>query len=129
MTRVNIIIGHPRETRRDTFESLLFLVKAAWFGCDDTAVMIFAPYPGSEDTESLIRETGLCFGDDYYYLPLARSGWSSRTYNPVIGTKELICSQYIMLLAFYATAYVTRPWRIWKTTSSSNGGWPSAPSS
>ncbi len=31
-----------------------------------------------------------------------------------MGTKELICSQYIMLLAFYAIAYLTRPWRIWK---------------
>ncbi|MFA7000951.1 MAG: radical SAM protein [Candidatus Omnitrophota bacterium] len=114
VTRVNIIIGHPRETRRDTWQSFLFLVRAAWLGCDDTAVMIFAPYPGSEDTRNLIAETGLRFGQDYYYLPLARSGWSSRTYNPVMSTGELIFWQYLMLVAFYATAYLTRPWRIWK---------------
>ena len=114
VTRVNIIIGHPREVRGDVLASLFFLIKSAWFGCDDAAVMIFAPYPGSEDTANLIRETGLCFGEDYYYLPLARSGWSSRTYNPVMGTKELICLQYGMLLVFYAIAFLTRPWRIWK---------------
>jgi radical SAM superfamily enzyme YgiQ (UPF0313 family) len=113
VTRVNIIIGHPREERRDLWASLWFLVKAAWLGCDDAAVMIFAPYPGSEDTENLIRETGLTFGDDYYYLPLARSGWSSRTYNPRMGTKELIVMQYVMLLVFYGMAYLTRPLRIW----------------
>ncbi len=114
VTRVNIIIGHPREERKDLWASLRFLIKAAWLGCDDAAVMVFAPYPGSADTEDLICETGLQFGDDYYYLALARSGWSSRTYNSRMGTKELIVMQYLMLLVFYAIAYLTRPARIVK---------------
>ena len=73
--------------------------------------MIFAPYPGSEDTKKLLIQNRLKIGPDYYYLALARSGWSSRTYNPIMGTRELILMQFFMLLVFYATAYITRPWR------------------
>ena len=115
VTRVNIIIGHPREVRKDTLASLFFLIKAAWFGCDDAAVMIFSPYPGSEDATSLMQGAGSQFGEDYCYLSLERAGWSSSSYNRVMGTKELILSQYAMLLVFYAIAYLTRPRRIWKT--------------
>ncbi len=112
VTRVNIIIGHPQENKRDLMHSLRFLTWAAWVGCDDAAVMIFAPYPGSEDTASLIDQGVVSLTSDYYYLALARSGWSTRTYNPGMSTRFLILMQYGMLLAFYGVAYITRPWRI-----------------
>lgn len=111
VTRVNIIIGHPQETKRDLLYSLRFLTWAAWVGCDDAAVMIFAPYPGSEDTAALIHQGVVSLTPDYYYLALARSGWSTRTYNPGMSTRFLILTQYAMLLAFYGIAYLTRPWR------------------
>lgn len=112
VTRVNIIIGHPKENKQDLMYSLRFLAWAAWVGCDDAAVMIFAPYPGSEDTASLIDQGVVSLTSDYYYLALARSGWSTRTYNPGMSTRFLILVQYGMLLAFYGIAYITRPWRI-----------------
>ena len=111
VTRVNIIIGHPEEKRSDTWKSLAFLIRCAWRGCQDAAVMIFAPYPGSEDTKKLLIQNRLKIGPDYYYLALARSGWSSRTYSPIMSTRELIIMQFFMLLVFYAVAYLTRPWR------------------
>ncbi len=111
VTRVNIIIGHPKETWRDTRSSLGFLVKAALTGCEDCAVMIFAPYPGSADYKDLTAAGRVEFNDGYYYLALARSGLSSKTYNPVMSTRQLVLAQYGMLLAFYATAYASRPWR------------------
>ena len=112
VTRVNIIIGHPQENKRDLLHSLRFLAWASWVGCDDAAVMIFAPYPGSEDTASLINQGVVSLTPDYYYLALARSGWSTRTYNPGMSTRFLILTQYVMLLAFYGIAYITRPWRV-----------------
>jgi radical SAM superfamily enzyme YgiQ (UPF0313 family) len=112
VTRVNIIIGHPQEERSDTRKSLWLLVKCALVGCHDAAVMIFAPYPGSVDTQNLIDQGKVSVGKDYYYLALARSGWSSRTYNHVMGTKELLIKQYFMLCVFYAVAYITHPWQI-----------------
>lgn len=112
VSRVNIIIGHPAEQRRDIWKSLLFLIQCAWIGCQDAAVMIFAPYPGSEDFQKLMEQGKVQITEDYYYLPLARSGWSSRTYNPLMGTRELIMTQFFLLVVFYSIAYITRPWRI-----------------
>ncbi len=111
VTRVNIIIGHPKEEWSDIRKSWKFLVKAAWTGCDDAAVMIFAPYPGSADFRELLAAGKVSMDEDYHYLALARSGFSSKTYNPVMSTKQLIITQYILLLAFYGTAYLSRPWR------------------
>ena len=111
VTRVNIIIGHPQEEWSDTRQSLKFLFQAALAGCQDAAVMIFAPYPGSADFKALHDQGEVEFGEDYYYLALARSGLSSKTFNPRMSTRQLIFTQYGLLLAFYATAYVTRPWR------------------
>lgn len=118
VTRVNIIIGHPEEQWSDTRQSLKFLFKAALKGCDDAAVMIFAPYPGSADFEKLLAAGKVAMNDDYYFLALARSGLSSKTYNPRMTTKQLVFAQYGMLLAFYATAYLSRPWRVFKTLKS-----------
>lgn len=111
VTRVNIIIGHPEEQWADTRLSLKFLVKAALAGCQDAAVMIFAPYPGSADFKGLMDRGAVQMGEDYYFLALARSGLSSKTYNPRMTTKQLLLAQYGLLLAFYATAYLSRPWR------------------
>jgi hypothetical protein len=111
VTRVNIIIGHPQEQWADTWKSLRFLVRAALAGCNDAAVMIFAPYPGSADFQDLLQRGMVQFSPDYHYLALARSGFSSKTYNPRMTTRQLILSQFGMLLVFYAVAYLSRPWR------------------
>jgi hypothetical protein len=71
VTRVNIIIGHPEEVRADTLRSLRFLVQCAIAGCQDAAVMIFAPYPGSEDTKKLVSKGKVTVDNDYYYLSLS----------------------------------------------------------
>jgi radical SAM superfamily enzyme YgiQ (UPF0313 family) len=111
VTRVNIIVGHPAEKWSDLLESVRFLIRAAIIGCQDTAVMIFAPYPGSADFERLLTENRLEMSEDYYYLALTRSGRSSRTYNARMTTNQLLLAQYVMLFAFYATSYLRRPWR------------------
>ena len=111
VTRVNIIIGHPLEAWSDTRKSLKFLFKSALIGCEDAAVMIFAPYPGSADFRRLLADGKVEMSEDYYYLALARSGLSSRTYNPGMTTTQLVYAQWGMLLAFYATSYLRRPWR------------------
>ncbi len=111
VTRVNIIIGHPKEEWADTRQSLKFLFKAALAGCQDAAVMIFAPYPGSQDFAELMAEGRVAFTPEYYYLALARSGATPKVYNAKMTPKQVVIAQFGMLLAFYATAYITRPWR------------------
>lgn len=116
-TRVSMIIGHPEERRRDTWQSLKFLMKTAWVGCHDASVMVFSPYPGSEDFRRLVKSGQLQITEDYYYVALSRGGRSSSTYNPQMGKRELFCIQLVMLLAFYATAYLLRPWRLLRIVS------------
>lgn len=111
VTRVNIIIGHPKEEWADTRKSLKFLFQAALAGCQDAAVMIFAPYPGSKDFDELMAQGKVAFTPDYYYLALARSGATPKVYNDRMTPKQVVFAQFGMLLAFYATAYITRPWR------------------
>lgn len=111
VTRVNIIIGHPQEEWADTRKSLKFLFQAALAGCQDAAVMIFAPYPGSHDFEELMAAGKVTLTPEYYYLALARSGATPRVYNSKMTPKQVVFAQFGMLLAFYATAYISRPWR------------------
>lgn len=111
ITRVNVIIGHPQEQRADVLKSLWFLSKCSMIGCQDAAVLIFVPYPGSEDTERLISQGKLSTDKNYPYLGLARSGSSFKTYNPHMGTRELLIWQFFMLSVFYITAFIAHPKR------------------
>ena len=110
-TRVNIIIGHPEERWPDLWDTFKFLLRIAWLGCQDASVMIFAPYPGSEDFERLVAEGMMQRPVDDYYLALARAGRSAKTYNRHISRRALLAVQLGMLLAFHVIAYLTRPWR------------------
>jgi anaerobic magnesium-protoporphyrin IX monomethyl ester cyclase len=112
ITRVNIIIGHPEEHLIDTWNSLKLLVKSALVGCSDAAVMIFAPYPGTDDFRKLLEKDKVVIDKEYYYLALARSGRSSKTYNARMGTRQLIFIQFFMLFIFYGLSYSIHPLRI-----------------
>lgn len=112
VTRINMIIGHPQERRPDIWKCLVFLIKSALAGCQDASVMIFSPYPGSEDTRNLIREGKIVVDGGYYYLALARSGLSAKTYNRIMSTGELVLFQYLLMVVFYSIVYLSRPWRI-----------------
>ncbi len=118
VTRVNYIIGHPVEERRDLWKTYFLMLKTALLGCQDTAVMVFAPYPGSADTQALIDEGKLEVNEEYLYVGLARTGFRSKTYNPRMSSRELILMQHFMTVSFYATAYLTRPWRFLKVLAS-----------
>ncbi len=112
VARMSIILGHPKETRADVLQTVRLLWTAARMGCHDVSVMIFAPYPGSEDYAEL-EAAGLVGGDVAdAYVGLARSGGSARTFNPTMGRNELLAWQWSMLLFFYGVAYVRRPARI-----------------
>ncbi|HEX9368935.1 MAG TPA: hypothetical protein VF921_20060, partial [Vicinamibacterales bacterium] len=89
-----------------------------WLGCHDTSVMIFAPYPGSEDFNRLVDAGKISITEDYYYVALSRTGRSANTYNPQMGRRELFLIQLAMLIAFYTVAYTRRPWRLWHVVRS-----------
>jgi radical SAM superfamily enzyme YgiQ (UPF0313 family) len=110
-TSFNIIIGHPEETFGDLLRTAIFLIRGAWVGCRDTAVMIFTPYPGSEDARVLEGAGKLKFDESYYYQSLTRSGASRSSYSKILSAGQLVVLQFAFLLLFYAMAYALRPWR------------------
>ncbi|MBM3465787.1 MAG: B12-binding domain-containing radical SAM protein [Armatimonadetes bacterium] len=111
VTRINTIIGHPDETRADILQTFRFVLQCALAGCRDLAVNIFAPYPGSEDFDRLVREGEITEIVPDYYFHLSRAGRGPRTFNPRMETGELTVWLYAMLVAFYAVSYLSRPRR------------------
>lgn len=118
IVRLNIIIGHPKETRADVRATFVFLMRTAWMGCQDASVMIFAPYPGSEDYEQLRAAGQLDAEGEDAFVALARSGRSSHTFNPIMGRMELLLTQLFLLVAFYSVACVRSPTRLFRLAAS-----------
>ena len=111
ITRVNIIIGHPEERWGDVWKSLGFLVKSALAGCDDSAVMIFGPYPGSADFQRLVDSGRLVVDETFHYVGLARVSSSAESYNERMSTRQLRIAQFAMLVTFYAVGFARHPSR------------------
>jgi len=112
VARVNVIIGHPDEEMSDLWASLRLLLRCAWAGARDAAVMVFTPYPGSRDFDRILQEQGLEIDDLYCYTALARGGRLQATFNPSMGRRFLLSAQKAMLAAFYAVALARNPRRL-----------------
>jgi radical SAM superfamily enzyme YgiQ (UPF0313 family) len=64
-SRANLIFGLPDQTVFEALESVAFALKLCVLGMYDIACMCFAPYPGSELFERMIREGKISTGDTY----------------------------------------------------------------
>jgi radical SAM superfamily enzyme YgiQ (UPF0313 family) len=111
-TMCNIVLGHPEERPADVWASTKFLLRAAWTGCDDAAVILFCPYPGSEDFERLVTNGDHELDDAAHYVGLLRSSAAHRSWNPSMGARTLRMLQLGMLAAFYGTSVLRRPRRV-----------------
>ena len=111
-TTVNIIIGHPDERWSDVVASARFLVRAAWRGGDDTAVIMFCPYPGSADFDALVESGRHTIDEASLYVGLSRSSRAHRTWNPSMSATQLRVLQMALIAMFYTLTLVRRPVRI-----------------
>lgn len=117
-TVVHIIIGHPDERWSDVWRSTTFLVRAAARGCSDAAVIMFCPYPGSADFRRLVASGDLEIDEASYYVGLARSSASNRSWNRRMSSRQLRWLQLGMLATFYSVAMLRRPRRAWQFLTS-----------
>ena len=111
VTRMCFITGHPAERRSDVLDTARFIVRAALAGSDDASVMVFGPYPGSEDFKNLVADDQVPINEEYLYLALVRSGRTAKTYHPTRSSTEVVTTQMALLLLFYGVAYATHPRR------------------
>lgn len=121
-THVNIILGHPAETRTDVLRSTQFLLKAAWAGCDDAAVILFCPYPGSADFDDLLAAGRLEVDERTCYTGLTRSSSEAVSFNDRFSATALRILQLAMLATFYAAAIALHPRRLVALVRSRFGG-------
>jgi len=115
--KANIMIGFPGETHSDVWKTMRFIVSMARIGLHDMSVSPFSPYPGSELFDDMRRAGRIPdLSDDYFY--------SLASYTDL--TSTVSCSEHISnralgfyrifgMLLFYASLYIIRPWRLFRT--------------
>lgn len=115
--KLNMIIGFPEEHHKDIWQTLWFLIKAAWYGAHDAIPAIFSPYPGSELFDRLCKQNEINIDDDTYFRNLVfyDSFVANRVYNNNINAKWIRFYQAFIVLAFYFFNYLFRPMRFFKT--------------
>lgn len=111
---INILLGHPKESRADRWASARFLAHAAWLGCSDVAVMMFCPYPGSADFDDLVARGEHVVDEAGLYVGLSRGSASHRSWNRGISARSLRRLQLAFISLFYATSWLRRPQRAWR---------------
>lgn len=111
-TEANLIIGFPHEQEAELWQSARLAARLAWVGLHSLSVMVFAPYPGSEEYRRLLEQGRIEIDDGYLYGTLLRSAGALRSYHPRLDARRLLAIQLGLLLGFFALQYARRPWRL-----------------
>jgi len=111
-THASLIIGLPSESPEDLLHTWRLALRLALDGCHSLAVIVFAPYPGSEEYQRLRAAGAIHLDDSYYYGSLLRSAGGLRSYNPHLGPRALFALQLAVLSSFFALSFARRPARI-----------------
>lgn len=113
--KLNIIIGLPGERHRDIIKTLWFLIKMSWHGAHDVSVGVFAPYPGSELYQQLVKEKKINH-DDTYFSKLAYVDITETvSYSEYLSSEWLRFYNWVGFAVFYGSNYLFRPVRFFAT--------------
>jgi anaerobic magnesium-protoporphyrin IX monomethyl ester cyclase len=124
--KCNLIIGFPRETRRDMLATVWASLRFAFLGVDDCGLYTYSPYPGSELYDYL-RETGAIpkMNRGYFESLMTFMDISQPTnYCENVGPREIAFYRLLGLSLFYGLSYLLHPsavlrsWRNWKARRS-----------
>jgi radical SAM superfamily enzyme YgiQ (UPF0313 family) len=112
---MNIIIGFPDENHMDIFKTFWFLIKMSYAGAHDLSIGVFAPYPGSEIYDELVKK-GKIEHNEKYWQQLAYVDISfTKSWSESISTKSLLFYNWLGMGIFYLSNYIFRPKRIFIT--------------
>lgn len=124
--KCNLIIGFPRETRRDMLLTVWAAVRFAFLGVDDCGLYTYSPYPGSE-LYAYLRATGAIPRMDRAYFESLMTFMDIRqptNYCENVGAPEIAFYRVLGLSLFYGLSYLLHPgavlrsWRNWKARRS-----------
>lgn len=116
-SRANLIFGLPDQTVFEALQSVAFATKLCVLGMYDIACMCFAPYPGSELFERMIRE-GRIRTDDAYdeFLinNLTTKITGMRSWSEHIPSWSMPLWTIGTTMLFYSFQFLLRPHRFFK---------------
>lgn len=115
ITRANLLIGFPHETRRQILETIRYGLFLAWHGVDDVGISLFSPYPGTEIFDDLLARSVISLDDDYFMTLSSRWIKNQIAVNPRVGPRELALYRLGFMLINYTIGYLRYPGRIVRT--------------
>jgi radical SAM superfamily enzyme YgiQ (UPF0313 family) len=114
-----LVIGFPQETLEDLRQTVRLAFRLAAAGVNDIALNCFFPIPGTRLFEDLERSGRLQVSDQTLQAPIfSMNAAIPPEYNfcEAVDARRLTRMKYHILLAFYLTSFVIRPWRVFQLT-------------
>jgi anaerobic magnesium-protoporphyrin IX monomethyl ester cyclase len=113
--KMNIIIGFPFEGHIDIIKTLLFLIRLSWAGAHDVSIGVFAPYPGSELYEELVKRGVIKHSDEYWNKLAYVDITETISYSDNVSARMLKFYNFLGFALFYGSNYIFRPNRALRT--------------
>ncbi|MGH7766309.1 MAG: B12-binding domain-containing radical SAM protein [Candidatus Binatia bacterium] len=116
-SRANFIFGLPDQTKFEAFESVAFATKLCFLGMYDIACMCFAPYPGSELFERMIREGGIKTDHSYNEFlinNLTTKMTGMKSWSKYIPSWSMPLWTIGTTIYFYSLQFILRPHRLFQ---------------
>jgi anaerobic magnesium-protoporphyrin IX monomethyl ester cyclase len=112
--KLNIIMGFPKESRKELGQTVRFLARMGFAGVHDMSISLFSPYPGSELYHDLRKSGQIPELSDDYFLSLCAYKDFSQTISYADDVTPRVLNMYRILgfLVFYGIQYTVRPWRV-----------------
>lgn len=117
-SKANMVVAFPGESFKDVFWDFVLIFRLAWAGMNDMSYFCFAPYPGSQFFDELVKQNRIRRDADYD-LFLAKNVHNSlldmRSYSDHIPSWSLPIVTLGGIGFFYSVQFLIRPWRLMQT--------------
>ena len=122
VTRTNLIIGFPGETRWRLYRTLYQQFKFSFMGVEESSTFVFNAYPGTELFDHLVKQKKVVVNDQFFLSLAEMSHYnispSYVSYNEYVGKWELYFYRVVGMFLNYTISYLIRPSRILRSVKS-----------
>ena len=112
-----MVIGFPHDTKEDLQDTARLVRRLARAGIDDSAVGFFFPIPNTQLYHELKASGRVTLDDDFLLTPVFANEEKllpENNYCDHLSAKQLTRWKYKLLLNFYGTSFLCRPWRVFR---------------
>ena len=111
------VVGFPHDTRADLRQSIRLAFKLALAGTNDIALSYFFPTPGTVLYDQLVESGRVVPSDEVLLTPMFSMDFAigeENNYCEALSARALTRMKCTILLTFYLTSFVVRPWRVFE---------------